>query len=300
VSAFRIAAAQYGFEALTAMAHWRAKMTRWLEEAVAGGAALAVFPEYGAMELAHIAGPQIAGDLARSVRDPAVAELGAEADAHLASEARRLGLYVLGPSRAILRDGLYRNTARLFAPSGASGVQEKRIMTRFERELWQVSAGEGLRVFDTALGRIGIAICYDVEFPLLARTLAEAGAEIVLAPSCTDTLAGYWRVRVGAQARALENQFYTVQAPTLGEAAWCPAVDENHGAAGVFGPPDLGFPSDGVVALGEMDRPGLVFGELDLSRVAEVRAKGRVFNHRHWGEQGADLVLPSVEALSLR
>jgi predicted amidohydrolase len=299
VSQFRIAAAQYGFEPLRSLAAWRAKMTRWLEEAALGGAALAIFPEYGAMELAHVAGPEVAGDLLRSIRNERLVQLGSEADAHLSGEARRLGLHVLGPSRAVLRDGLWRNTARLFAPSGASAAQEKRVMTRFERELWGVSSGGALRVFETALGRIGIAICYDAEFPLIARALAVSGADIILAPSCTDSMAGYWRVRVGAQARALENQCYTVQAPTVGEAAWCPAVDTNHGAAGVFGPPDLGFPPDGVVALGEMDRPGWLFGDIDLSKVAEVREQGRVFNHRHWHEQGADVVLAPVELVSL-
>ena len=111
---------------------------------------------------------------------------------------------------------------------------------------------------DIGSARIGIAICYDVEFPLIARALVEAGAEVILAPSCTDTVHGYWRVRVGAQARALENQCVVVQAPLVGAVDWSPAVDMNRGAAGVFGPPDLGFPEDGVIAQGEMDKPCFV------------------------------------------
>jgi predicted amidohydrolase len=87
-------------------------------------------------------------------------------------------------------------------------------------------------VFDTALGRLGILICYDNEFPMLARTLAERGADLIPSPSCTDTEAGYHRVRIGAQARALENQVAVLQSPTVGLAPWSPALDENVGKAG--------------------------------------------------------------------
>ncbi|MCE8472812.1 amidohydrolase, partial [Rhodovulum sulfidophilum] len=123
---------------------------------------------------------------------------------------------------------------------------------------WNVHPGGPLALFDTALGRIGVLICYDCEFPLLARALVEAGAEILLVPSCTDTLAGYWRVRIGAMARALEGQCVVVQSPTLGEAPWCPAVDVNIGAAAIYGPPDTGFPSTGILAEGALNAPGWV------------------------------------------
>jgi predicted amidohydrolase len=90
------------------------------------------------------------------------------------------------------------NRATLYGPGGIVGHQDKQIMTRFEREIWFVEPGAGLPVFDTLLGRIGILICYDSEFPLLARRMVEAGAEVLLVPSCTDSLAGFTRVRVGA------------------------------------------------------------------------------------------------------
>jgi predicted amidohydrolase len=114
-------------------------------------------------------------------------------------------------------------------------------------------------------------------------------------------------VRVGAQARALENQCVVVQAPLVGSLDWSPAVDVNRGAAGVFGPPDLGFPDDGVIAQGEMDKPGWVHARFDLDAVARVRAEGQVLNHRHWDEQDGlasaarvDLTVPLREAVSGR
>lgn len=163
--------------------------------------------------------------------------------------------------------------------------QISRQPPQIETERWGIGAGNTLRVFETALGRFGINICYDSEFPLLARAQVEAGAEFLLVPSCTDGLAGYHRVRIACQARALENQCYVIQAPTVGEAPWSEAVDVNVGAAGVFGPPDRGFPDDGVVALGTLNEPGWLYADIDLTRVATVRTQGHVLNHRDWDEQ---------------
>ena len=162
-------------------------------------------------------------------------------------------------------------------------------LTRFERERWGVASGVGQTVVDLgplgerfAGAKLGVALCYDAEFPLLVRRLTVAGADVIAVPSCTDAAAGYHRVRVACQARALENQCYVVQAPTVGTAAWSIAVDENVGAAGVFAPCDRGFPADGVVALGALNAAALVVAELDLARVDEVRRDGQVLGHRDW------------------
>src|SRR5262249_60659384 len=98
------------------------------------------------------------------------------------------------------------NRARLHTPERASGVIEKLQMTRFENEDWGIHAGRSQAVFETALGVLGIAICYDSEFPVLVHRQVALGAELILVPSCTDTLAGYHRVAVSCRARALENQ----------------------------------------------------------------------------------------------
>ena len=104
-------------------------------------------------------------------------------------------------------------------------------------------------------------------------------------PSCSDTHAGYHRVRVGCQARALENQCIVVQLPLACEAPWSAAIASNVGAAGVFGPPDRDFPDDGVIAIGEMNRAQWLYADIDLEDVAGVRRDGQVFNHSHWAEQ---------------
>ena len=300
---FIVAAAQYPIDAPADWDAYAAKITGWVAEAAAAGAALAVFPEYGVMELAAL-DPATAGDLGGSLAS--VAARAEAVEALHSGLARTHGIHILAASGPALVPGAgprgvprYVNRARLFAPSGAFGWQDKLVMTRFEAEQWFVSPGTALTLFDTALGRIGVAICYDSEFPLIARALAEAGADLLLVPSCTDSLHGYWRVRIGSQARALENQIWVVQSPTVGMAAWSPAVDENHGAAGVYGPSDRGFPADGVVALGQMDAPGWVCATIDPAATAVLRVDGGVLNARDWATQWGAGVLPAVSVVRL-
>ncbi|TCM84760.1 carbon-nitrogen hydrolase family protein [Rhodovulum steppense] len=281
----RIAAAAWPLDWHESWASYEDKLSHWVDEAAGQGAELLVFPEYGAMELASLAGAEAAGDLERSLR--AVADRVEAADALHARLAISHGVHILAASAPVWRGARPVNRARFFGPQGQVGHQDKQIMTRFERETWDVHPGGPLTLFETRLGKIGVLICYDSEFPLLARALVAAEAEILLVPSCTDALAGYWRVRVGAMARALEGQCVVVQAPTVGPAAWCPAVDENVGAAAIYGPPDLGFPPTGVLAEGALNAPGWVYGEADRDAIARVRAEGAVLNAAHWPEQDA-------------
>ena len=143
-------------------------------------------------------------------------------------------------------------------------------------------------------------ICYDIEFPLLSRALAEAGAEIILAPSNTETEWGYWRVRTGAVARALENQVYTVHSPVVGASPWSAACPANCGMAGIFAPSDVGFPPGGVLALGEMNKPQWVYAEVDLDLIAKVRASGGVQTYKHWAEQPGAGALPAARSWIFR
>lgn len=292
-----VATAQYPIDWFDSFSAYEEKIADWVVEATDDGAELLVFPEYGAMELASLAGKEVAGDLNASLT--AVAGLMDEADRLHAVMARVHGVHILaatGPRRD--ERGRISNAAKLFAPNGAVGVQPKQIMTPFETE-WGVSGIAGLKVFETARTRIGIAICYDIEFPLIARALAVAGAEVILAPSNTETRAGAWRVRAGARARALENQCWTVVSPTVGMAPWSPAVDINHGRAGIFGPPDRYFPESGILVDGEWDNPGWVIGTLNLDLVAEVRAQGNVRTFRDWSRQQGLGDLPEVEVVPL-
>lgn len=279
----KVATAQYPIEAVADFSTWQTKVGRWVDDAASAGANLLLFPEYAAMEISAI-DPATAGDLKGSLRT--VIAAADAANTHYRALAMRAGVTILaGSMPTALGNGRIVNRATLFVPDGRSGHQDKIVMTRFEREQWDISGGDDLRLFRTNLGPIGVSICYDVEFPMIARAQAETGAKIILAPSCTDTMQGYWRVRIGAQARALENQCFVVQAPTVGMAPWSVAVDENYGAAGVFVPPDGDSPEDGVLALGTEGKAGWVHAQIDLERVPQWRQEGAVRPFSHWPEQ---------------
>ena len=283
----KIAAAAYPIDWFDDFDAYASKISRWVAEAK--GADLLVFPEYAAMELASLGGRDVAGDLEASLHQVA-RHADAVRDLHAALAAEH-GCHILAGSGPVFDGARPVNRAVLYGPDGVIGHQDKQIMTRFEREDWDVTGGPGLRIFDTALGRIGILICYDSEFPLLGRILAEAGAELLLVPSCTDTLAGFHRVRIGAMARALESQCVVVQAPTVGACDWMPALDENRGRAAIYGPPDGFWPETGIIAEGAMDAPGWVIADVDLSRVRQSRADGAVLPFAHWPEQAASRLL---------
>ena len=275
----RLGLLQYPVERPASIAAWGAKLDHWIAQAK-GHADLLVLPEYACVEL----GSALVG---RDATDEAteLAALVAHADAILAemrATAIRNAIWLL-PGTLPMRVG-DRVIARapLIAPDGRMALQEKRIMTRFEAERWGVSPGAPPRVFDTPWGRIGISICYDVEFPKHVRAQVEAGAWAILAPSCTDSRHGATRVLVSAAARAIENQCYVATTPTVGEAPWSAALDVNRGHAAVFGPADRGFPEDGVLAAGPRDTPGWVFATLDPALIEAVRDHGAVRNHRDW------------------
>ena len=275
----RLGLLQYPVERPASVAAWGAKLDHWIAQA-RDQADLLVLPEYACVEL----GAALVG---RDATEEAteLAAMVAHADAILAemrATAIRHAIWLL-PGTLPMRVG-DRVIARapLIAPDGRMAMQEKRIMTRFEAERWGASPGAPPRVFDTPWGRIGISICYDVEFPKHVRAQVEAGAWAILAPSCTDSRHGATRVLVSAAARAIENQCYVATTPTVGEAPWSAALDVNRGRAAVFGPADRGFPEDGVLAAGPRDTPGWVFATLDPALIEAVRDHGAVRNHRDW------------------
>jgi predicted amidohydrolase len=279
----KIAAACYPIDWMEGIGCYADKLGAWVAEAAGQGAQLLVFPEYAAMELAALEGRAVAGDLAASLR--AVSERMPEIwDLH-ARLAADHGVHILAGSGPVFEGPAPVNRAMFFTPDGRRQPHDKQIMTRWERDLLGAVPGAPLTLMQTALGKIGVLVCYDAEFPLLARALVEAGAQVLLVPSQTEAEEGWNRVRIGAMARALEGQCVVVQSPTQGAAPWSPVLDENFGAAGIYGPPDKGFPPTGVLAQGEVNTPGWVMAEVDLAAVRAARDDGNVLLTRHWGEQ---------------
>lgn len=280
----KVATAAYPLDPVDSWAAYAQKIETWVAEAAGQGAKLLVFPEYAGMELAMLAGSEEASNLECSLR--AVSDRVPEADALHVELAEKYNVHICAGSAPVFDPQIGDrpvNRARLITPTGAVGIQDKQIMTRWEREPMQAAPGGGLQLFDTGIGKIGILICYDSEFPLLGRALYDA--DLILAPSCTEALSGYWRVRIGAMARALETQCVSVMASLVGDAPWNEVADLTTGMGGIFGPPDAGFPDTGVLAEGQLNQPGWTYAEVDLEKIAHVRADGRVLGRAHWIEQ---------------
>jgi len=288
----RIAVAQYRIGEPPAFAAFLDRVATQVEAAVRGGARVVVLPEYLALEAAAALPPPLRGDFAASLH--ALQPLRADYEALAAALARRHAIHlVAGTFLVAVGEGRYRNRALLATPDGRLRFQDKLTLTGFERAAGVIEAGDTLKVFDTDFGRIAIEVCYDSEFPLYARAQCEAGARLLLVPSCTDTDAGANRVRIGCQARALENQVHVACAVTAGEAPWSPALDVNRGRAAVYTPVDRGFPSDGIAAIHDGDGDW-VFADVDLDALEATRAQGQVANAADWPSQARPAVARAV------
>lgn len=277
----KIASAQYDISFLESWQNYQDKIQRWVAEAAVKNAQILLFPEYASMELASLFGQEIYSSLSKQLLS--MQSLHDDYLKLFQSLAQKYCCYIqAGTFPVKIESGAYRNRAYLFMPDGRYDYQDKLMMTRFENEQWLIQSGNELKCFDTDYGKIAINICYDSEFPLLARKQVEAGANIILVPSCTDTVAGYHRVKIGCQARALENQCYVVQSSIVGDAPWSEAVDVNMGAAAVYTPVDRGFPDNGISAIGEFNAVQWVFADVSPDACATVREQGQVFNYRDW------------------
>jgi predicted amidohydrolase/GNAT superfamily N-acetyltransferase len=174
-------------------------------------------------------------------------------------------------------DRLY-NVAYLCHRDGNIDRQSKLHITPQERRDWVVEGGDELRVFDTDAGRIGILVCYDVEFPELPRLLAEQEMDVLFVPFWTDTKNSYLRVRHCAQARAIENECYVVLCGSVGNVPSIENLDIQYAQSSVFSPSDFAFPHDAVMSESTPNTEMVIFSDLDLTRLKIVRSEGSVTN----------------------
>ncbi|MCA9792096.1 MAG: bifunctional GNAT family N-acetyltransferase/carbon-nitrogen hydrolase family protein [Candidatus Eremiobacteraeota bacterium] len=193
------------------------------------------------------------------------------------------GLFILAGSFPLAEDGRLYNVAHLFTPSGDAYTQEKLHLSPGERREFGLSPGRELRVFETGYGRVAMVVGHDIEFPEVARLLTLAGAEILFVPFRSDERKAYLRIRYSGQARAVENEVYTVLTGSVG----------NYAEALVFTPCDFAFPQDGVAAAAEFDSQTVVISDLDLEALTQAREMGSV---RHLRERRTDLY--TVNSLS--
>lgn len=253
-------------------------LTDAVAEAAAGGAAMLFTPE-------------MSGLLDRD-RSRAAASIVAEQEdrvlAVVQDAAAKAGIWVHLGSLALRRpDGRYANRGFVINAAGAIRARYDKLHL-FDVDLptgesWRESAayapGERAVVVDTPLGRLGLAICYDLRFPALFQALSDAGATILSVPAAftRPTGAAHWHVLL--RARAIENAAFVLAAAQTGEHA--------DGRA-TFGH-SLAIDPWGEVLLDVREAAGLAFVDLPDGAVAAARSRVPVLAHRR--------AIPPVEAL---
>lgn len=291
----RVASLQYYIRPVETFDQFRDQVESLVETAADYKCVLLVFPEYFTVQLLTL------GNIRRPIREQ-VRDLAKQVPRFvelMSGLAQKHRMHIVSGTIPVKEDGSDKlfNECFIFGPSGRFGIQGKMHMTRFETEEWEVSAFSGLRVFETVFGKLAITICYDVEFPEIARAAARQGVHLLIVPSCTDDRQGYLRVRYCAQARAIENQLYVIHSSTVGSLPMVPAVSLNYGQASILTPSDFAFSRDGILSEGNPNQEMMVIGELNLKTISESRLAGTVLPLRD--SQTTAEVISRLEVVSL-
>ena len=240
---------------------------RLLAEAAAQGARLAVLPEYFA-----VMGMRERDKLA--LREPD--GQGAIQD-FLRDAARRHGLWLVGGSLplAASHPDKVLNTCLVFNPQGERVARYDKIhLFGFEQngerydESASIEAGRQPVAFEAPCGRVGLSICYDLRFPELYRRLGVVSLIVVPSAFTETTGRAHWEVLL--RARAIENQCYVLAAAQGGQHE---NGRETHGNSLLIDP--------WGVTLARRDKgEGVVIGDFDPARLADVRASLPALQHR--------------------
>ena len=183
---------------------------------------------------------------------------------------------IAGSMPYVDEEGRLLNVAYLLRRDGTWDSFFKIHPTPSEVQAWGMSGGDRIQVLDTDCGRIGILICYDVEFPELARLYAEQGMQILFVPFLTDTQNGYNRVRRCAQARAVENECYVAIAGCVGNLPRVNNMDIQFAQSAIFTPSDFAFPTNAIKAEATPNTEMTVIGDVNLELLKELHNFGSV------------------------
>ncbi len=237
-----------------------ATVTSMMREAAANGAKFVLTAEYTLMM----------DGSGRVMREQALPADGGASLMHLRALAKELNIWMLIGSLTLRADEeRIANRSFLISDSGEVVATYDKIHMfdvtlpdgKVIRESSAYRPGDKAVTAETPLGKIGLTICYDLRFPHLFRTLAQAGAQIITVPSSFQRQTGKAHWHPLLQARAIENGCYIVAPAMCGEHA---------GNRQTFGHSLVVNPWGEVVADGG-EGPGIVYAEIDVARVAKVR-----------------------------
>lgn len=287
----RICAIQYMMKKIDSFEEFCRQVEYYVDIAADLGSDFALFPE--------IFTTQLMSYLDEKRPDKAVRRLATFTDSYIelfAELAVRYNVNIVGGSHFVEEHGEVYNVAYLFRRNGTIEKQYKIHATPNEQKWWGIAEGDEIHVFDTDCGKVAIQICYDIEFPELARIAVDKGANIIFIPFCTDDRQGYLRVRYCAQARAVENQVYTAIAGTVGNLTHVENMDIQYAQSGIFAPSDFSFARDGIVGECQPNVETIVVGDVDLETLRRSRNTGSV---RQLRDRRRDLYRVELKNLKL-
>jgi len=268
-----VAAAQYNIQPSLDWKSFTTKQTDLALQAKWQGAQLLLLPEYAGIE---IASGNATNDLTLFSQIQVMLPRYLEFFQQLAIDSE---LYIQpGTIAAQTADRRFYNRAYFFSPNGTYGYQDKLQLITNEVSDQLLQPGITQTLFKTSLGIIGIAICYDSEFPEIVRNFTLQGAQLILVPSYTPSVKSFHRVFYSCRARAIENQCYVLMSSVVGKVAFGNSTENLCGQANLFSPIDEGFTDDGIQIQGNLNQEQLVVGTCDYDKLEEVRLKGQALN----------------------
>lgn len=185
---------------------------------------------------------------------------------------------IITGSMPFIKGGQLYNVGYLCRRDGTIERYSKIHVTPNEVNAWGIIGGNKLKVYDTDAGKIGILVCYDVEFPELARLLALDGMEILFVPFLTDTQNAFTRVKTCAQARAIENECFVAIAGGVGNLPKVHNMDIQYAQSAVFTPADFSFPTNGIKAEATANAETVLIVDVELDLLKKLRSQGSVHN----------------------
>jgi predicted amidohydrolase/GNAT superfamily N-acetyltransferase len=267
----RIACVQYKMRKVKSFADFAQQVTYFTDVAADYRADFVMFPELFTVQLLSATQTKSPQEGMRKL-----AEYTPKLERLLQSLAMKYSLTIIGGSHPVPTRKELFNICYICLPSGQVVEQPKLHITPNERRWWGISGGHSLEVIETPKARIGVTICYDVEFPETARHLADAGVEILFVPFCTDNRQAYLRVRHCAAARAIENQIYVAMAGNVGNLPDVMNMDVQYGQAAVLTPSDFAFARDGIAAESDSNEETVLICDVDLDALHGSRSGGSV------------------------
>jgi predicted amidohydrolase len=270
----RIAAVQYRQRRITSFEEFRRNVLYFVDVTADYGADFVLFPELFTLQLLSIENEEIPPHEGIAK----VTSYEAEFIQLMLEAAVRYNVNIIGGSIPARRGDSVRNVCHVFLRNGTIATQEKIHPTPNERYWWNITGGNELLLINTDCGPIGVLICYDAEFPELARHLVDQGINILFVPFLTDERQSYCRVRYCAQARAVENQIYVAMAGSCGNLPNVHNNDIHYAQSCILTPCDFPFSRDGIAADTTPNSEMVAFADLSLRALREARQHGTVRN----------------------